>query len=402
MGRRKDQDAVYKDRIRQLPAGLYGPLWARATDPFSEADTKPFFVNGRPGGIYVSIAFRPGRKTKVSLGPPDLVLGVLRALGFSDVAGPSAPACSLDLPPTPPARAYDRSGAGTASIVFAGDLPHNLEEAAANPAASVPTDSVAANESSRNKAGENNDQEQTGLESAHHQAGLIHQGDLPHVVVDGLAQLSDSVWKLPALSTLAAALVIVIGDLLVPGSPKSPTPAFAEESADLPQAVPSLVAAANTSSFDISQRSGGQVHLPRPTKAEDSSPVPVGKLATLFAAVCQAANGGHPAGPSTRVAPVSVRVDAVPTCGEILERTLLGSSYASSPEEIGIHRIVRTGITSISLQESTLVMQVQNVAAYRQAIMDRDDPSRSLAGICVGGLWLAFKPDCVEVTEVAP
>ena len=391
MGRRKDQDAVYRERIRAIPVELYPLLLARAQRPFSTEDTTPFKTTGNPGDKYVTVAYRPDRNTKLSLGAPDRIPDILSALGFSGTApstgSPHALPAAVELAQT------DKS-----AISLNDDLPHDFEEAPGSAEPSMSPAQSAANPTREMGVVDQADQVPPRLKSPPVPAVLVQRSDLAR----GVGKLSNSYWMLPSVCTLAMGLIIGIAELLALASSKSPASALAARATYLPQVAPPLVTAANTGNTSVGPEDNTQAHLPQPIKPEPLSAAVRGELGGLFAALHGATGHDQVVEKTNGVVCVSVQIDGAHSCGELLENYLFRSQYSSSAQEDGIRKLIRTGITEVSMRDGALFLEVRNPAAYEQAITDREDPSRKLSGLGVGHLWLAFKAEHIQVTEVSP
>lgn len=396
MGRRKDQDAVYRERIRSIPVELYPLLLARAQRPFSTEDTTPFKVTGKHGDKYVTVAYRPNRNTKLSLGPPNRIPDILGSLGFSNATS-AAQTPSVDLPQAL-STVRDQTQTDQSVISFNDNLPHNFMESAGSAKPSVSLGQASSDPAKEKGVVKQADQVPPRLKPRSAPAIQASHSDLPH---DERALLN-SYWKLPSVCTLAMGLIFGVAEMLFLASTKRPTSAFAAQSADLPHGVPSIFAAVRNDPASVSTRNSPQALLPQPIKAEPLSTAARSKLTGLFAELCAASAHDQVVENDNGVDRVSVQVDGAHSYGRLLEQYLFQSEYSSSAQEDGIRKLIRTGVTQVSIQKGVLRLAIRDVAAYRLSIVDKDDPSRTLSGLGVGRLWLEFKAEHIEVTEVSP
>lgn len=396
MGRRKDQDAVYRERIRSIPVELYPLLLARAQRPFSTEDTTPFKTTGKQGDKFVTVAYRPDRITKLSIGPPDRIPDILGSLGFN-CATRSEPTPSIDLPQGL-FTVGDQTKTYQPTTSLNDDMPHDIEGKPGSAEPSVQQGRAAADPTKEKGEVEQADQVTPRLESPPVSAVQVSHSDVPH----GNRAVSNSYWKLPTVCTLAMGLIIGIAELLALASTKSATSAFAAQATYLPQVAPPLVTAANTGNTSVGPEDNTQTHLPQPIKPEPLSAAVRSELGGLFAALHGATGHDQVVEKTNGVVCVSVQIDGAHSCGRLLEQYLFHSEYSSSAQEDVIRKLIRTGITQVSMRDGALFLEVRNPAAYEQAITDREDPSRKLSGLGVGHLWLAFKAEHIEVTEVSP
>jgi len=428
MGKRKDQDAVFAARIRELSADLYPSLLARAMDPFSKADTNPFRASGHAGDKYVYIRYCPDRDTRTPLGSPEFVQGVVRQLlventassdGMAHVPSKKSPPQNNhsekinengaagshtlgDLQQALEAAIGDQERHDQPAITASDDLPRNPAEAVGIAELSAPDGAAAAYLTVDERRNGNTDSKAVSLKPPTKLSAQIQQDYLQHVHARGVAHLSGSYWQLPMVATIVMALVLMIGSQLAPGSSRSPSVTFAAPLSDLPQVEPSNSSAANAVSIDARSPSYTPDDLLQPIKPETLTAAVRGELASLFAALCGASGHDRVVEQANGVVRVPINIDGAHACGELLENYLFRSQYSSSAQEDVIRKLIRTGITQVSMRDGALFMEVRNPAAYEQAITDREDPSRKLSGFGVGHLWLAFKAEHIQVTEVSP
>jgi hypothetical protein len=429
MGKRKDQDAVFAARIRELPADLYPILLARAMDPFSEADTNPFRASGHAGDKYVYIRYCPDRDTRTPLGCPALVQRVVGQLLAQKTAhldrpvynptmvllhqkretdkfvdnGTAVPSAPVDLPQAPSASLGDRAQKVQPADTVTDHLPRNAEQTVGISELSAAAELAAANLIMDVSPRGNTDPMTVSLEPSTNLAAPIQPGDLPHVFARGVAQLSDSYWKLPTVSTIATALMVMLGVLLVPNITTTPPGAvFAAQSLDLPQVVPSSSNAVNAIPIDARPSIGPQDDLPQPIKAAPLTSAVRGKLAGLFAAIHSTFSHEKVVEQGDGVVCVSIQTDEAHSCGKLLEQYLFQSSYSTNAQEDEIRGLIRTKVAQVSMRNGAVLLAIEDVAAYRHALVDPDDSSRHLSGMGTGTLWLEFKADHIEVTEVSP
>lgn len=433
MGKRKDQDTVFAARIRQLPAGLYPLLLARATDPFSDADTNPFRTSGHAGDRYIYIRYCPDRNTKTPLGSPEFVQGVVRQIlvesptpvdtpahAFSKASPPKTHKANMtivehevgassdpdDLPQTLSAAIADYAQMAQPAIIVADDLPRCLEAMAVDVDPPVPSQTPAANIVEDQEARRASDLGPTDQGSpAPHKENLgnpAHRSNSLQIPKRVLGQLSNSYWKLPSASTIGMAAALIVAGYLAPDTINGPATAPDAQLNDLPQMVPSKGTATNAVPVGATLKSSEQTDLPQQTKVKNLPPARHGKLANLFAALSQVNARNTSIGATKSTFPVSIRTDETPACGELLEQALLGVGSSVNSQENAIRQVLRTDIATAEFRDGALLLAVRDTAAYRQAISDIKDPSRSLSGLGIGSLWLAFEGDHIVVVEVSP
>lgn len=378
MGKKKNQNEIYRARISSLPAGLYSLLLARARAPFSTEDTNPFRTNGKPGGKYVRIAYRPDRDTKVSLGPPALIedyLSQQTALIHSVAIGAGA----------------DRN---EAPKVLRADIPQNeVHGPASDSSVDRPAPSAAAPLNLPQSLGADgcsssgntclpvvpSSRRNSGYESTVSGAAANGSSFCQLVCRIWLSAFSGSFWTIPILAAAFAAVV----SLLTPREIRRPVSAasavVAAATFDLPQQTTKNASVANPA-VSPSQSHPFPADLSQPSALELARLGQRGRFGVLFSGLCHAVGRAPGVRQDATGQTYYLDVLGIDRASAVLEQSLLPPSGCDDYVQVALRRFLRGNVRRVELTGTTLVLLSVGDEALQRVSVDPSYPPRRLSG----------------------
>lgn len=381
MGRRHNQAYIYESRMRAIPPELYPKLAQRASDPFTATNTNPFYVNGRPGEKYISIAYRPTRTTKQSLGAPEFVMRTLAKLAPSEII----------------AEAGDRptrhtTGASTATTSHVSPS-EKLQPEATEPAHQVSPNRPLATDISTNREVLQRS-ETTALSTAAKCGKHQEEGNAASFGAFLRHGLSATYWLIPALALGLAILASTIN---------AASSALAVETGivDLPRCTPLPIAAANSMPH-IEASHDEALLLPQDSEAALHEIENHGVLGQLFAALCRVTNQLPCESRRGSYGMETIAVEDNVQALKLIEAMILPAAAYELPMDAAFRQTIRGNLRTVTWANGKLVLSLNDVPSYRRAITDPEDPRRVRAGLSWGRLALSFQEAVVVVEEVQP